>query len=97
MAWQTNEATRRYQARWGKQRRLARAQAAYDAGDRSRVVINALGRASCAPWQKWCAWGQHRVPRSRFRVARRNKDGLQDLCRVCQDMLNHRAVARKQH
>lgn len=96
MAWQAGEAKRRYQARWGRQRRLARARVAYAAGDRSRRVVNALGRASCTPGQKWCSWGQHRVARSRFRVAHRKKDGLQDLCMACQAILNH-AAAWLQH
>ena len=91
MAWRTREDKRGYQQRWARYVRLASAQAAYDAGDRSRRVINALGRASCAPWQKWCAWGHHRVVRARFRVARRNKDGLQDMCRRCQDMASRAA------
>ena len=96
MAWDDAYA-RAYYANWVRQKRLALVLAAYARGDRSRKTINYLGRLSCRPREKWCAWGQHRVCKVRFRVSRRNRDGLQDLCRRCQDMASHAARHRQYH
>lgn len=87
VAWKTLAEKRDYQRQWALRYRHAIIQALYDAGDRSRHVVNGLGRAHVSPGTKWCAWGQHGLPRAAFRHSCRNKDGLQDTCRSCQDML----------
>ena len=83
----TREVLRPYQRVWAQKHRLEHLRRLYAQGDRSRHVINGLGRASCGPNHKWCAWSQHRCLRTAFRPSRHHKDGLCDLCRECQDII----------
>lgn len=99
MPWKSRQDARAYRAQWARQSRHVLLCMHYGLGERSRRVINGLGRAACAPDEKWCSWSQHRVKRAKFRVCRRNRDGLQSYCPECQDMANRVAKAhtRQRH
>jgi len=85
-AWMAGhaEGNRAYQRRWAQHKRLQRAQAAL-AERATRQLLNLVGRLTCPPGRKWCAWGQHAPRVQEFYTLQRAKDGLQYVCKACQD------------
>ena len=92
MPWQEKKP---YQAAWAREKRLRLARAQFLAGDYSRRVMNALGRAAVRADQKWCSWGQHAVRIEEFGFNAERSDQRQDFCLDCYRILARIAHARE--